>query len=917
MAMNIGAKLAAARKNNGLTQEKLAEKLGVTPQAISTWERDENLPDLKNLLQLGSVLGITMNELLAEDPGDWKLRITDRQPLLDRAIEFAAVKHAGIPRKGGTIPYITHVIEAMEIVSRITEDEEIRAAAVLHDTLEDTETTKEELVRHFGQRVADLVAAESENKRKDQPEEETWWTRKKETIQHLSETATECRIIALGDKLSNIRAMYRDYQVLGDQLWERFNQKDPIMQGIYYGQLANVFGADETLRETQAYQEYVKLASELFSKEYEYDTEPAKDEETGLQIRAFYADAMKDLDGMGTAWCLILDRPENAAQEELQKMAMTLDAFMRDEHIGFGNVHLVITNNPKGGEVSWERTADGYAIHLCAESEKHWCQVAYQMGYAMMHCLIDHLGDKDQEGISWAEELVCEAATLELLFRLQERWDETPYHPYAEYVQNIQKYIEDNLSDKGTSALLRCRGRDELKTINAENRFDDRLDESHDLYREMEEGDLLKLAQIRKYEADDLLLYTHYWRDREEKSAAVDYLCRLQERIPGCDVPAGIHQEINLQDSQPTEAQKQTYGDMIRAMRPLPCEYIIFSFLDADKGEKEQIGLVFYQVTREKDGQIVAEIRLDTKDGRTMYRIHADDDQAIGTLKCILDQNAVPDLSSWENVSEEIFGIREMAPANEEDEFFPGISMTGFRNHLDKMLENPIFGIYFDQAPSTECQTLIGLQWYDSAFHSEASKEAIKIVEDDLSLTDWQYLKKHCGDKQREAYMQNRIRELQLKEKLALLTDIRNRPEEYQPLIDHAWQHFEKRNEFGDVNIGWNIGLLEGNRPCFTECWATDGITMLTCFVPTKGIEEKPEEELIAMLAETGIAAMKEDAGDRRPTVQRFTDGNGNEFFSVNYPVGDDEGTYLSEDSGEIFPFAELNRFNDKDDSDK
>ena len=75
-----------------------------------------------------------------------------QQPLLQRAMEFAAMKHTGYCRKGGTIPYFTHVMEAMEIVSRMTEDEEIRAAAVLHDTLEDTPTTKEELIHFFGQR---------------------------------------------------------------------------------------------------------------------------------------------------------------------------------------------------------------------------------------------------------------------------------------------------------------------------------------------------------------------------------------------------------------------------------------------------------------------------------------------------------------------------------------------------------------------------------------------------------------------------------------------------------------------------------------------------------------------------------------------------------------------------------------------
>ena len=191
--------------------------------------------------------------------------------LLDRAIEFAAVKHAGQKRKGTTIPYITHVIEAMEIVSRMTEDEEIRAAAVLHDTLEDTKTTKEELIEAFGPRVADLVAAESEDKRKDQPEEKTWRLRKEETIERLKKESTEVKMLALGDKLSNIRAMTRDYRVIGEKLWQKFNVKDPKQQGWYYGALASIFVEDKFLQETPEYKEYAELCAALFSGTYDGD----------------------------------------------------------------------------------------------------------------------------------------------------------------------------------------------------------------------------------------------------------------------------------------------------------------------------------------------------------------------------------------------------------------------------------------------------------------------------------------------------------------------------------------------------------------------------------------------------------------------------------------------------------------------
>ena len=192
-------------------------------------------------------------------------------PLLQKAMEFAAGKHEGQVRKGTTIPYFTHVMEAMEIVSRMTEDEEVRAAAVLHDTLEDTNTTREELEKNFGKRVADLVAAESEDKMRDRPETDTWMDRKTKTIEHLEKADTEIKMIALGDKLSNVRAMTRDYERIGEELWKKFNNSNAIYQGMYYGLLANVFGADEKIAGTPEYREYVELCAALFSDERDAD----------------------------------------------------------------------------------------------------------------------------------------------------------------------------------------------------------------------------------------------------------------------------------------------------------------------------------------------------------------------------------------------------------------------------------------------------------------------------------------------------------------------------------------------------------------------------------------------------------------------------------------------------------------------
>ena len=155
--------------------------------------------------------------------------------LLCQATRWAAQAHDGAYRKGGRAPYLLHVMETAEIVGTMTEDEDVLAAAVLHDVLEDTSVTEEELRETVGGHVTELVLAVSENKRREQPAEMTWRLRKQESVERLlKEPRLEVKMIALGDKLSNIRALQRDYGILGEQVWERFNNKSKAEQGWYY-----------------------------------------------------------------------------------------------------------------------------------------------------------------------------------------------------------------------------------------------------------------------------------------------------------------------------------------------------------------------------------------------------------------------------------------------------------------------------------------------------------------------------------------------------------------------------------------------------------------------------------------------------------------------------------------------------------
>lgn len=183
-------------------------------------------------------------------------------PLFEQAAVFAAVAHRGTTRKGNRIPYLVHPMEAAAIMSEMTDDQELIAAAVLHDVVEDTEVTLPELQQYFGERIARYVGGESENKREEFPPESTWILRKKETIDFLNHQADKgAKMLALADKLSNMRSIARDVQIIGDRLWERFHQKDKTMHGWMYRQIAEAL---RELSEFPAWQEYDRLVKKVF-----------------------------------------------------------------------------------------------------------------------------------------------------------------------------------------------------------------------------------------------------------------------------------------------------------------------------------------------------------------------------------------------------------------------------------------------------------------------------------------------------------------------------------------------------------------------------------------------------------------------------------------------------------------------------
>jgi (p)ppGpp synthase/HD superfamily hydrolase len=156
--------------------------------------------------------------------------------MIFKAIEFAAKAHAGQYRKGTGIPYITHPLNVAKILIECKCREPVVSAGILHDTLEDTRVTDNDLITLFGTEVFELVSAVSEPNKSDY----TWENRKSHTIKRLKEASQEILMLSLADKCDNMQTICDDYEILGDRLWKRFNRPKE-KQKWYYETLAAIF----------------------------------------------------------------------------------------------------------------------------------------------------------------------------------------------------------------------------------------------------------------------------------------------------------------------------------------------------------------------------------------------------------------------------------------------------------------------------------------------------------------------------------------------------------------------------------------------------------------------------------------------------------------------------------------------------
>lgn len=181
---------------------------------------------------------------------------------LSEAICFAAEAFDGKRRKGENTPAIFHSLEAAAVVQSLCDDEEVVCAAILHDTVEDTDARLSEIKERFGERVAFLVESETEEKYSEKNPSDTWLQRKRESLKVLREsTDIGVRALWLGDKLSNLRSLSRLKDSLGDGMWQFFNQKEPDAHRQYYEAIAAELTA---FADTPGFRELTALINKVF-----------------------------------------------------------------------------------------------------------------------------------------------------------------------------------------------------------------------------------------------------------------------------------------------------------------------------------------------------------------------------------------------------------------------------------------------------------------------------------------------------------------------------------------------------------------------------------------------------------------------------------------------------------------------------
>jgi (p)ppGpp synthase/HD superfamily hydrolase len=160
--------------------------------------------------------------------------------VIEKALQTASRSHEGQYRKNTDIPYIIHPVAVGMMLMKAGYSDEIVAAGILHDTVEDTPLTLEDIKEEFGAKIVEIVEGSSEPD-KSLP----WKARKEHTIEFLKTASEDVRAVVCADKLHNIRSIIRDYEQVGEEVWSKFNAGKE-QQKWYYTNVVDSLGAQSS-----------------------------------------------------------------------------------------------------------------------------------------------------------------------------------------------------------------------------------------------------------------------------------------------------------------------------------------------------------------------------------------------------------------------------------------------------------------------------------------------------------------------------------------------------------------------------------------------------------------------------------------------------------------------------------------------
>ena len=191
-------------------------------------------------------------------------KVDNINPEVKKALDFAFMAHKEQPRKGTKVAYIVHILDVLKYLLYENVPTEVLVAGILHDTLEDTDCTREDLMQ-FGHEVVELVDFCSEPGNTFEVDRdnmrESWKKRKTHTIESLQKATRNQAMIILADKLSNIMC-FREDQLASMLDWKKFNASKEDIEW-YYRELLNAL---TLVQDTRMYPAFKDAVEKVFDK---------------------------------------------------------------------------------------------------------------------------------------------------------------------------------------------------------------------------------------------------------------------------------------------------------------------------------------------------------------------------------------------------------------------------------------------------------------------------------------------------------------------------------------------------------------------------------------------------------------------------------------------------------------------------